>query len=173
MKQEMKGKINPKTKKPYSESDYWAICQAQHNKKSFNYFAPVTKHWIEKNAETGTEQKYMEVTLSGLKEDRDGDRVSEEAINGMIKQLKAGTVPFYLDHGLDENGNRTYRLKDMTGVWVDGRLEGDALKAVVKLNNANPNGEIVWKYAEEGMPIGFSIGGRILKKKEEFVEVAE
>lgn len=136
--------------------------------REFTVFAPVTKAWVEKTSQG--DQRYMEVTLSGLKEDRDGDRMSENAVDNMIAQIKSGNVPFYLDHGLDEQGNRAYRLKDMCGVWVDARRENELLKAVVKLNNANPDADVVWKYKEAGMPIGFSIGGKVIDKFDEDVE---
>lgn len=112
----------------------------------------------------------MEVTLSGVKEDRDGDRMSEAALKGMMEQLKSGRIPFFLDHGLDEHGERTYRVKDIAGKWIDGRIEGDNLIATVRLNNANSNAEVIWNYAKEGMPLGLSVGGKVIEKSEEVVE---
>ena len=135
--------------------------------KIFKHFAPVTKSWVTKDTVSGAEQRFMEVTLSGIKADRDGDRMSKNAVKGMIKQLKSATIPFYLDHGLDSTGERNYRLKDMAGVWVDGREEGTDMKAVVRLNNANKDADTVWSYKEQGMPIGFSIGGKIVKTFQE------
>jgi hypothetical protein len=141
---------------------------------TFHYLAPVTKAFI-KETQVGDKtivERFMEVTLSGIKEDRDGDRVDMKAIDGMINQLNSGKVPFYLNHGLDKNGERSYRVEDMAGVWTAGYKEGDNMIATVKLNSANPAADIVWNYYQAGMPLGFSIGGRIIAKHTENVEVS-
>ncbi|RMF92994.1 MAG: hypothetical protein D6734_11030 [Candidatus Schekmanbacteria bacterium] len=134
--------------------------------KSFNVFVPVTKSFIEKDID-GIERRYIEVTVSGLKEDRDGEKMSQQAINKMIQAFKENRIPAFNNHGYDKNGNRIYDWRDIVGKWVDAWQEGDRLVARMQINMSNPDGERLWKYAHhEGMPIGFSIGGRVLDKTE-------
>ncbi len=127
--------------------------------------APITKFWEDdvpsiKGVDTTekSNQRFIEVVVSGLKEDRDGERMSQEAIDDMIQQFKSGTIPFFPDHGYGE-GQR-YSWKQIMGVWVDAHQEGDHLKAVLRLNKAHPDSDIFWNYIQEGMPVGFSIGGK-------------
>lgn len=169
----LKGKINPRTKKLYTESEMWAIAQAQYKKSiEFDTFivkAPITKFWEEEidiiksaNKTEKSKQRFVEVTVSGLKEDRDNEMISQEAIDDMIMQFKSGTIGFFPDHGFHEQSGQkgVYSWKQMMGVWVDARQENDQLKAVVRLNKAHPDQEMLWNYINEGMSLGFSIGGR-------------
>ena len=180
----LKGKVNPRTKKPYTESEIWAIAQAQYKKKDADIFfvkAPITRFWEEEvinksaNKSEKSNQRFIEVTVSGLKEDRDNEMMSQSAIDDMIMQFKSGTIGFFPDHGFHEQtGERNvYSWKQMMGVFVDARQENDSLPAVIRLNKAHPDHELFWKYVtEEGMPLGFSIGG---KPEEEatFIEIED
>jgi len=171
----LKGKTNPRTKKPYTNSELWAIARAQYNEwlkanKSFSFMTPITKMWEEKvstdikksgkTTEKGN-QRFVEVIVSGLDNDRQNERISQEGIDDMIKQFKSGSIPFFADHGRDPDTGQIgiYPWKGMMGVWVDALQEGNHVKAVVRLNNAHPDAEMFWNYLQEGMPIGFSIGG--------------
>jgi hypothetical protein len=134
---------------------------------SFEVMSPVTKIWEEevlikdfRGKETTQKQRFFEVTVSGIKEDRDGEIMDKAAISDMINQFKSATIGFFPDHGRDHTGERTYGWKQMMGVWVDAREEGTSLKAVARLNNSHPDAEQFWGYMKEGMPLGFSIGGR-------------
>jgi len=187
VKQSLSGKTNPRTKKPYTESEMYAIAQSQYkkDKKDAEVFfvkAPITKFWEEEvplnksatNKPT-SKQRFIEVTVSGLKEDRDNEMMSKEAVEDMIMQFKSGTIGFFPDHGFHEQtGERNvYSWKQMMGVFVDARQENDSLPAVIRLNKAHPDHELFWKYiTEEGMPLGFSIGG---KPEEEatFIEIED
>ncbi len=137
--------------------------------EAFMVKAPITKFWeedlsVEKGASKAEKstQRFIEVTVSGLKEDRDNEMMSQDAINDMVMQFKSGTIGFFPDHGFHEQtGERNvYSWKQMMGVWVDARQENDHLMAVVRLNKAHPDQDLFWKYINEGMPIGFSIGGK-------------
>jgi len=171
-------------KKYPDEKQRAAIAYSEYKKKSvegeFMVKMPVTKCWEEsvdvQKSVGGVEkstQRFIEVTMSGLKEDRQGDRMDQSAINDMISQFKSGTIPFFPDHGFHEQTGQksVYSWKQMMGVFVDARQEGDKLPAVIRLNKAHPDHELFWKYIkEESMPIGFSIGGRALSFKIEEVE---
>jgi len=130
--------------------------------------APISKTWeengtIEKSGKTieKGKHKFVEVIVSGLDNDRENERMSQEGIDDMIKQFKTGSIPFFADHGRDPNTGQSnvYSWKGMMGVWTDAFQEGNHLKAVVRLNNSHPDVEMFWKFLQEGMPIGFSIGG--------------
>jgi hypothetical protein len=58
----------------------------------------------------------------------------------------------------------------MMGVWEDAFREGNHLKAVVRINDANPDAELFYKYAQAGMPLGASIGARP-KEEPTYVEM--
>ncbi|MHA1383233.1 MAG: DUF6582 domain-containing protein [Candidatus Helarchaeota archaeon] len=155
-----------------------AVCYSQWRRnKHFTVFAPITKYWEEdigaeeivKNPEqlkqnifTKGKQRFVEATVTGLSEDRDGEMMSQEAIDDMIKQFKSGTIGFFPDHGRDPTTGQTgvYSWKQMMGVWVDARQYGKDVKATVRLNNAHPDADLFWKYVQEGMPVGLSIGGK-------------
>lgn len=130
---------------------------------------PITRFWEQEvEVQKGgvaekSKQRFMEAVVSGLKEDRDGEMMSQGAIEDMIAQFKSGTIPFFPDHGFHEQTGQknVYSWKQMMGVWVDAKQDGDQLKAVARLNRAHPDHETFWKYvSEEGMPVGLSIGGR-------------
>ena len=171
VKRSLSGKINPRTKKPYTESEIYAIATEQYKKKkkSFSLFTPVVNHWEEKLPVTKDaiekgkgedKQRFIQVTVTGLKEDRDGERISQEAIEDMILQYKSGTVPLFPNHGRDPvTGERVYNWQEIMGVWVDAEQKEDNVLATARLNKAHPDSDKLWQYIKEGMPIGFSIGG--------------
>lgn len=144
--------------------------------KTFHFKCVPTRCWEEDVAlskslgdETKTPERFMESVVSGLKEDRDGDRMSQKAVDGMIQQFKSGTVPFFPDHGRDENTGEpfVYSWKQMMGVWVNAKQDEDHLVATVRLNRFHPDQELFWNYVHNAkMPIGFSIGGKTSEPKE-------
>ena len=182
----LKGKTNPRTKKPYTDDEMWAIARAQYEKTKkdedvFFVKAPITKFWEEEvdinksaNKIEKSKQRFIEVTVSGLKEDRQNEMMSQEAIDDMIMQFKSGTIGFFPDHGFHEGTGipNVYSWKQMMGVWVDASQENDSMPAVVRLNKAHPDHELFWNYIQEGMPIGFSIGGKPIEEPT-FIEVEE
>jgi hypothetical protein len=147
-----------------------AVCYSQFRKdKSFFVKAPITKYWeeeidIEKSPgnTTKSKERFIQVAVSGLKEDRDGEMMSQEAIDDMIMQFKSGTIPFFPDHGFHEqSGQRNvYSWKQMMGVWVGGVQDNEKLLATLRLNLAHPDQEMFWNFVKAGMPLAFSIGGR-------------
>jgi hypothetical protein len=145
----------------------------KHRKEvEFSVFTPVVKSWEDKiEVDKGVEsQRFIQVIVSGIAEDRDGERMSKEAIEDMIMQYKSGTIPLFPDHGKNESGERTYSWKNIMGVWVDAFKEGDHLVAVARLNKAHPDAALFWNYLQEKMPIGFSIGGKPSIVDEEIIE---
>ncbi len=168
IKEKLRGKENPKTGKTYTESEIWAIARAQYNKtqkKSFTFKSLISNCWEQEvevdkaiSADGKSKKRFVEATVSGLKEDRDGEMMSQLAIDDMVSQFKSGKIPFFADHGQTE-GQPLYSWKGIMGVWIDAHQEDEKLKAVVRLNNAHPDSELFWKYVQEGVPLAFSIGG--------------
>lgn len=160
-----------------------AVAHSEYKKKSEDDLvfvkAPITKFWeeeVEDEKSVNGKQRFIEVTVSGIKEDRQGEMMSQEAVDDMIMQFKSGTIPFFPDHGYSDGGmfGLRYSWKQMMGVWVNAHQEGDHLKAVLRLNKAHPDQEMFWNFIKEGMPVGFSIGGRPKEEpKEEWVEDGE
>jgi hypothetical protein len=151
----------------YSE---WKKHKSLDSDSIFQFKATITKIWeepvevIKSSGQTEkSNQVFIETTVSGLKEDRDNEMMSQDAVDSMIVQFKSGTIPFFPDHGFHEltGQKNVYSWKQMMGVWVDGRQEGNDLKAVCRLNKAHPDFEMFKSFVQEGMPIGFSVGGKV------------
>ena len=111
---------------------------------------------------------FIEVPVSGVVEDRQGDIVSKDCGDDMIQQYKSGIIPLYGDHGVDENGNKSYSWKNILGKWVDAKwaANGIDILAVAKLNKANDESVKLYSYVDQKMPVGFSIGGDIVEEGE-------
>jgi hypothetical protein len=139
------------------------------NEMPFFFKASITKIWEEQvdilksNGQSIKDsQTFIEATVSGLKEDRDNEMMSKEAVDDMVMQFKSGRIPFFPDHGFHEQSGQKniYNWKQMMGVWINATVEGSNLKAICRLNNAHPDKELFKNYIEQGMPFGFSIGGK-------------
>jgi hypothetical protein len=141
--------------------------------KKFEIYTPITKMWedkIEVKEGVTDTQSFIQVIVSGIKEDRDGERMSQMAIDDMIMQYKSGTIPLFPDHGTSANGEKSYSWKNIMGVWTDAYQENDHLVAVARLNKAHPDYALFTSYIKEKMPIGFSIGGKPVIIDEEDIE---
>jgi len=168
IKKKLKGKTNPRTKKPYTESEIWAIAQAQYKKtkKSFEFICSADDCWEEEVLLKGmgdkkVKQRFISVIVSGLQSDKQDEMMSQEAIDDMILQYKSATLPFFSDHGINpvtgEQG--FYVWKGIMGVWVDAVQEDSNLKATLRLNDAHPDADMFYDYIKNKMPVGFSVGG--------------
>lgn len=106
-------------------------------------------------------QRFISVIVSGLKSDKQDEMMSQEAIDDMIVQYKSGNLPMFADHGLNPVTGKvgTYTWKGIMGVWTNAVQEGDNLKATLRLNDAHEDADQFFKYIQNKMPVGFSIGG--------------
>ena len=130
-----------------------------------NITANITKSYIEKDEE-GVPRKYFEVVVSGTRIDRDGEKMSEQAIAKLIRAYKSGKIPLFSNHGRGPNGERVYDWRDILAKSVDAYRVGPDVVAKFQLNEANPDAIRLWKYIhEEKMPVAFSIGAKALKKR--------
>ncbi len=133
----------------------------------------VTVKGVDGGADTVVKQRFIQTVVSGLREDRDEERMSQKAIDGMERQFKSGTIPFFPDHGYDSKtgSHYVYSWKQMMGVWVDAVQVAPDLKATVRLNMEHPDQDLFWRFVHVAkMPIGFSIGGRTKGPKEVVVD---
>ena len=99
------------------------------------------------------------VPVSGLAEDRDGDKFTEDGINALVDQLNNESIPMFPNHGLDrETGGFEYRYQDMMGKWVEAEKDGEIVQATAELREDNPDAEELKDLLNQEMPVGFSIG---------------
>ena len=150
------------------ESKAFAVANAAVKKAGYSFKEEITEVIKSYDLDEGcvafeyNGEKYVSGTVSGLKEDRDGERMSEKACNSIIKALNSGRIPFYSNHGRDEYGNKVYRWQDCMGKWVAGFWDDTHthVKGIVRLNKHHPDSEKYYNYIKSKMPIGFSIGGK-------------
>ena len=108
------------------------------------------------NADDG---RVLTVPISSVSEDRDGDSFSEKGLKSMVEQLKEGTVPLFLDHGLSvETGFQEYRTSDIIGKWVDGEVRDGEVYGSVELREDDERVDELVSLIEQDMPVGFSVG---------------
>jgi len=133
---------------------------------TFKALVPIHKSY-EQNG-----KKYIEVIIIGVSEDRMEDRMAESAVEGMIKQIKAGGVALFDLHGRGANWpNVRYDWRDILAKAEDAWQEDDNLIAKFRINEINETALLLWRYIHEmKLPVGFSIGGIIRKKHEEVIE---
>jgi len=107
--------------------------------------------------------KFIEVPVTGVRDDRDGDAMGTKAGNQMIAAYKSKTVPMFSNHGLDENGQKSYRWEDIMARYEDGWWADNGLDVIAKsrLNPHNPKAKQLFNYLKAKMPVGFSIGGKM------------
>ena len=113
-------------------------------------------------------QRFINVIVSGLENDKQDEMMSQEAIDDMILQYKSATIPFFSDHGINpvtgEQG--FYVWKGIMGVWVDAVQDGPHLKATLRLNDAHPDADMFYAFIKNKMPVGFSVGGNPVSEPE-------
>lgn len=113
--------------------------------------------------EDGTEVTVVEVPVSSTAPDRDGDVFTEEGLEDMAAQLDSGSVPMFLDHGLDASGFPTYRVLDAIGGWKQGIIEEagehQLLKARGELDpDVSDAAELENRLRNGVVPVGWSVG---------------
>lgn len=138
-----------------------AVCFSQWRKKK-DFDKMMKKNFIisksyeieKKENDNVVKQRFIEIPVSGLDIDRDGEKMSQKAIDSMISRLKSGEVPLHSNHGKEKG----YTWQDIMGKSVDAWQEDKLLMAKFLLNDAHEEHEKFWKYLQNKMPVGFSIG---------------
>jgi len=106
------------------------------------------------------EQTTIEVPVSGLAEDRDGDKLADAAIDSMVDQINEGGVPMFPNHGYDSDNGvpQAYRYEDIIGGWVAAERDGEVVVAEGKLREGKASAEELEDLLAQSLPVGFSIG---------------
>ena len=120
-----------------------------------------TKGVTVKEPEDGDDEATrIEVPVSGLAEDRDGDKLADSAIDSMVQQINEGGVPMFANHGYDaDNGvPQAYRYEDIIGGWTNAERDGDVVMAEGKLREGKESAAELEDLLRQSLPVGFSIG---------------
>ncbi|UBF23448.1 prohead protease [Halorubrum tailed virus 28] len=120
-----------------------------------------TKDVRVKEADDGDgESTKIEVPVSGLAEDRDGDKLADAAIDSMVAQINEGGVPMFPNHGYDSDNGvpQAYRYEDIIGGWTNAERDGDVVMAEGKLREGKESAAELEDLLRQSLPVGFSIG---------------
>jgi hypothetical protein len=119
--------------------------------------------------DTVTGERYVRGLASGVLEDRDGERVSKNALAGMARQSTAGgqiklMAASHIEDWVNEIGDvvKVEHDPDNDELWVTAKLPPEGV---------DPLADKAWrKLTIEKKQLGFSIGGKL---KKAFYELAE
>lgn len=121
--------------------------------KSYHFTA---KDAVLKESDDG--ETRVTVPISGVKEDRDGDKFTEDGLKALVDQINEGSIPMFPNHGLDDAGMHSYRFQDIMGRWESAERDGEVVQATATLRDDDPNAESLRDLLGQGMPVGFSVG---------------
>ena len=108
--------------------------------------------------EDGDETR-ITVPVSGLSEDRDGDKFSEDGLKALVEQINSEGIPMFANHGLDTNtGMHAYRFEDIMGRWEAADRDGEVVNATATLRDGHDSAEALKDLLKQDMPVGFSVG---------------
>lgn len=119
--------------------------------------------------EDGDGRKRVRMPISSTAEDRDGDEFSEDGLEDLRDQINAGKVPAFLDHGRGSRGGY-YGALGIVGTWDEASIETESydgesvntLYADFVPTKANEDAEDIVALLEDDMPVGASVGFRIV-----------
>lgn len=119
----------------------------------------------EGDSEEKADRKQIRMPVSSTAQDRDGDQFSEDGLEDLKQQLNDEKIPMFLDHGRGSRGSY-YGTLGIVGRWDAAEIEqeGDlkVLYATGTPTDANPDAEDAVKLIEDDMPVGASVGFRVL-----------
>jgi hypothetical protein len=118
----------------------------------------------------GEEQDMIRVPISSTRADREGDRFTKEALEGMADQIRSENPMVFDNHGLAGSWMEAipYDSRETIGAQMDAELESAEdgewdLYALVNPDGTHPEGErMLRQVRDEGQPIKFSVGFRVL-----------
>jgi len=70
--------------------------------------------------------------VSSLKDDRDGDKLSDKGIESLVGQVKNEPIGLHPNHGMDP-GTGHYDWRDVFGAWEDAEVDNETTMAKVRL----------------------------------------
>jgi hypothetical protein len=130
--------------------------------KDFNCEVGITKSWSDASG-----RRFIQGVASGVAEDRDGERVSKNAIAKMAKQAAQGGVMLTSRHQQDWDTE--------IGKVVEAHHDPDTDELVIKtelpVEGHDPMADKAWNaVTRDGVKLGFSVGGKLKKAYYEMVE---
>lgn len=129
--------------------------QEQQPQKIYKYVVAESANIKLTKQEDGSDK--VTVPIQSTNVDRDGDIITDEGQEDLIKQLKTGKVPAFPNHGIGDY-DAMYDFRDIMGKWVDGYKEGDITYGELQLRQNNQAAEQLKDLISQDMPVGFSIG---------------
>lgn len=159
VKESLSGKKNPRTKKPYTEDDMYAIAVAQYKEKfgkapsqkksdddgfaKFDYAFTISK--------VDAEGRFIEGYASVETLDSQDEIISKEALAEALDSYMANPIIRYM-HQPQPIGKAVEARVDSKGLWI---------KAYISKNTKIA--KEAWGLIEEGILKSFSIGGKLVK----------
>jgi hypothetical protein len=124
--------------------------------KEFTVDIPVTKAYVD----TRTGERHIVGVATGVAEDRDGERVSKNAIVGMGRTIEQGGVKVTSSHQQDW----MTEIGDVVKYDYDAESDEMIVDGVLPPEGEDPIADKAWKTANKpGRALGWSIGGKLLK----------
>jgi len=123
----------------------------------------VTGKDVEVTKETSDGEIVVNIPIQALAEDRDGDFINEKGQESIVRQLKSGTVPLVLNHGIGSN-DAMYDFRDIVGQFIDGENRNGTTIGTARMRKSSDGEELhqdakeIVDLLEQDMPIGFSVG---------------
>jgi len=117
---------------------------------------------VKQDSET---EPVINIPIQALTEDRDGDIINEKGQESIIRQLKSGTVPLVPNHGVGQS-EAHYGFEDIFGQFIDGENRNGTTIATARLLEGNQYADKLIELLENDMPVGFSVGFRVLEGDE-------
>lgn len=132
------------------------------------FLAPGEITKVHEDAATG--KRTIRGVASGVEEDRDGERVSANALTKMVTQVQAGGRKLTTNHQQDWDTE----IGDITSAFVDKQTGQLVIDCELPPAGADPLADRAWARltAAGGQPLGFSIGGKLRKAYYETVGTA-
>lgn len=119
----------------------------------------------EPDDETADSRRKIRMPVSSTAQDRDGDQFSEDGLEDLQQQFNDEKIPMFLDHGRGSRGSY-YGTLGIVGRWDAAEIEqeGDikVLYATGTPTDANPDADDAVDLIEDDMPVGASVGFRVL-----------
>jgi HK97 family phage prohead protease len=131
-------------------------------RRDFTINAALTKAYTKKSVVNGveTEQMFLSGIASSTVRDRHGDTMSAKAQASMLEQARGLTMFLNHDYDVPEDVLGTCEESNLLASTVAGEDLID-LEIICRVTGANPRAVQAWKIVQDGITLGFSIGGAI------------
>lgn len=119
----------------------------------FNFNIPLSKT---------AKDDYLVGVASTVSMDRDMERMSENALNDMQREI--------MTNGVNLFGNHEHNWENTLGVVKEARLENNKLNVGIQLDDpaTNPKVSQMLTKLKRGIKLGLSVGGFVTKEKVEY-----